>query len=317
MTISDRRDVLKGALLAATAAVPVAVPLMARPAAAAGPARDPLKPEPVPEQVPVTEGFVEVPGGRLWYWDTGGTGSPVVLLHPGTGSALAWPYQQPVLARGGHRVVAYSRRGHYRSSPATPEDQPAVADLLALADHLDLGRFHLVGAALGGFVATDFAVSHPRRLRSLALVNSQIGIQETEFRDALRRLQPPGADALPHSFRELGPSYRATNPQGVHEWEEIVELSRPGPASPFPKLTNRITWDVLRTMRTRTLLTMGDADLYIPPSLGRTVLEHLPNASSLTFAEVGHSPQWERPSVFNRKLLQFLRGARFTHGTLV
>lgn len=124
MTISDRRDVLKGALLAATAAVPVAVPLMARPAAAAGPARDPLKPEPVPEQVPVTEGFVEVPGGRLWYWDTGGTGSPVVLLHPGTGSALAWPYQQPVLARGGHRVVAYSRRGHYRSSPATPEDQP-------------------------------------------------------------------------------------------------------------------------------------------------------------------------------------------------
>ncbi|MCP9955436.1 hypothetical protein LUX33_48545 [Actinomadura madurae] len=103
-----------------------------------------------------------------------------------------------------------------------------MADLLALADHLDLGRFHLVGAALGGFVATDFAVSHPRRLRSLALVNSQIGIQETEFRDALRRLQPPGADALPHSFRELGPSYRATNPQGVHEWEEIVELSRPG-----------------------------------------------------------------------------------------
>jgi pimeloyl-ACP methyl ester carboxylesterase len=65
------------------------------------------------------------------------------------------------------------------------------------------------------------------------------------------------------------------------------------------------------------MVTMSDADLYMPPSIARMVLEHLPNASTLTFSEVNHAPQWERPSAFNRKFVQFLRGARFPHGTRV
>lgn len=311
-----RRTALKGVMLAT--AVTASAGTLAPPARAADAERggpgDPPAPLPVPEQRPATEGFLEVPGGVLWYWDTGGTGTAVILQHAGTGSALAWPYQQPVLAGAGHRVIAYSRRGHFRSSAATPDDPPAAEDLLMLADHLEVKRFHLVGAALGGFVATDFALSYPQRLLSLSLVNSQMGIQESEYLDALDRIRPPEFNSLPHSFRELGPSYRAVDPNGVHAWEEITERSRPGPSNPRPKLAHRITWDLLGTLRVRTLLTAGDADLYMPPTLTRTVLEHLPNACSLTFSEVGHTPHWERPGVFNRKLLRFLAGARFPEG---
>jgi pimeloyl-ACP methyl ester carboxylesterase len=314
---THRRALLKGALLATAAAVPATMAL-GTPAAGAATGRDddPLTPEPIPEQVAATEGFVEVPGGRLWYWDTGGKGAAVILLHAGTGSALSWPYQQPVLAKNGFRAIAYSRRGTYRSSAATAADPSAVSDLLALADHLKLDRFHLVGAALGGYVAVDFALSHPGRVRSLSLINSQLGIREPEFLDALSRIQGTGFSGLSHSMKELGPSYRAVNPDGVHAWEEIVHQSRPDP-TPFPKLTNRPTWDLVQTIRTRTLVTMGDADLYMPPPIARMVLEHLPNASSLIFSEVNHAPQWERPSAFNRKFVQFLRGARFPHGTRV
>ena len=50
--------------------------------------------------------MADVPGAKLWGWDTGGHGEPIVLLHPNTGSAASWGYQQPVFARAGHRVVA-------------------------------------------------------------------------------------------------------------------------------------------------------------------------------------------------------------------
>jgi hypothetical protein len=53
---------------------------------------DPMIPVPIPEQVPAKEGMAELPGTRLGYWDTGGAGEPIVLLHPASGSALIWLY---------------------------------------------------------------------------------------------------------------------------------------------------------------------------------------------------------------------------------
>ena len=69
---------------------------------------DPMGPVPIPEQVPAKEGMAALPDTNLGYWDTGGTGEPVVFLHPASGSALIWLYQQPVFAKAGYRVIAYS-----------------------------------------------------------------------------------------------------------------------------------------------------------------------------------------------------------------
>jgi len=55
---------------------------------------DPMIPVPIPAQVPVKEGVAELPDTHLGYWDTGGGGEPVVFLHPASGSALVWLYQQ-------------------------------------------------------------------------------------------------------------------------------------------------------------------------------------------------------------------------------
>lgn len=87
---------------------------------------DPMVPVPTPQQVPAKEGIAELSGNRLGYWDTGGPGTPVVLLHPASGSALIWLYQQPVLATAGYRVIAYSRRNYYNSDLAR-EDNPGIA----------------------------------------------------------------------------------------------------------------------------------------------------------------------------------------------
>src|SRR5262245_48183877 len=89
-----------------------------------GEAADPIKglTTAIPEQVPVTEGIADLGNVKLWYWDTGGAGEVIVLLHPGSGSGEFYPYQQPVFAKAGYRVISYSRRGQYKSEVGTDAD---------------------------------------------------------------------------------------------------------------------------------------------------------------------------------------------------
>src|SRR5712692_2529522 len=85
--------------------------------AAAQALADPLAPVPMPPQAPAKEAIAQLGDARLWFWDTGGSGEPMVLLHPAAGSGLIWGYQQPVFAKAGYRVISYSRRGYYGSAP--------------------------------------------------------------------------------------------------------------------------------------------------------------------------------------------------------
>ena len=62
-----------------------------------------------------------------------------------------WPYQQPVFASAGYRVIGWSRRGHLGSDPVDPANPgSASTDLADLLDALGVGRFHLVASAAGG-----------------------------------------------------------------------------------------------------------------------------------------------------------------------
>jgi pimeloyl-ACP methyl ester carboxylesterase len=116
--------------------------------------------------------LASVPGVRLWFTDTGGTGEPIVLMHALTGTSESWSPQIDAFSRAGYRVIAFDRRGWGRSeTDAATGAQPghAADDLQALADSLALGRFHLVGVAGGGFVSLDYAAAHPERLSSLVV----------------------------------------------------------------------------------------------------------------------------------------------------
>ena len=119
-------------------------------------------------------------------------------LHPATGSAAIWEHQYPALTAAGYRVIAYSRRGHYRSESGPAEDPGnSVDDLRAIADALGVSRFHLVGSAAGGFMVPDFALTHPERLLSGTIACSQAGIAERHLRTAIERLQPPAFSSRP------------------------------------------------------------------------------------------------------------------------
>jgi len=305
----SRRGLLMGAALLGVGTATLASGASDAVAATSRP--DPMVPIPIPPQVPAKEGVAVVPDTRLWYWDTGGTGQPIVLMHPATGSGLIWGYQQPVFAKAGYRVIAYSRRGYINSAPLD-KAKPGIGsvDLHNLVDFLGVRKFHLVASAAGGSIASDYAFTHPDRLYSLTISSNQFGVRDGEIAKAAAFIRPKGWDAMPAEFRELGPSYRAANPEGVKRWMELEHKALQGPDF-RQTLKNDITQARLRELKVPTLVISGAADMSTSPAMARMIAAEISNSEIAYMPEAGHSSYWEQPEVFNRAVLDFVG----RHGT--
>lgn len=302
--LASRRQFLAGGALLGSGALSAAV-ARADAIAVCGDDPGPL-PIAVPEQAPAREGVAELADTKLRYWDTGGKGEAVVLFHPATGSADIWSYQQPVLAKAGYRVIGYSRRGHSGSAALSKENPgTAAADLQGLLKILGIDKFHAVASAAGAFVAADFAISYPQRVRSLVIACSLLGQTQGEFAAAINKLRPEGFNQMPASFRELSPSYRIADPRGSELWETLERSSLVGERVAQP-LINKIALPKLAELKKPVLLIAGDADLYSPPPLMRAFQRQLPGSQLAVFQECGHSAYWERPELFNKTVLEFL-----------
>jgi pimeloyl-ACP methyl ester carboxylesterase len=255
------------------------------------------------------ESTAPLPGVKLFYTDTGGTGTPIVLMHAATGSVRAWEHQTTAFVQAGYRVVAFDRRGWGRTA-SEPGAAPGTAadDLIALMDYLHIDRFHLVGTAAGGFVTFDAALSFPARLRSIVVANSIGGVQDESFVELGRRLRPPEFTAMPPELREVSPSYRAGNPEGTARWVELEKISRPpGPPAAAQPLKNRMTFAALERINVPVLLLTGDADMFAPPPILKMFAAHIRQANTVVVPEAGHSTYWEQPEAFNRAVLDFIR----------
>ena len=265
----------------------------------------------------------DLPTGPVFYRDSGGVGVPMVFLHAASGSSLMWQHQIPVFTQAGYRIVAIDYRGvDGKNGLFDWSDQ-----IDALVTKLALPRFHLLGTAAGGGAAFQYALAFESKLRSLVVANSHGNVTDRDYLEMGKRTRPsPQFDQLPLEFRELGPSYRAADPDGVARWLALSaanpgadaaararaagELA--GPQSPgaarFALAPERaVTWRRLEKLKVPALIVTGDADLYMPPSVLRMFVAHIPGAESAVIAETGHSSYWENPEPFNRAVLAFLR----------
>jgi 3-oxoadipate enol-lactonase len=105
----------------------------------------------------------------------------ILLLHGNAESSLAWYGWVPSLARR-YRVVRPDMRGFGASTPM-PRDFPwtldgLVDDFVRLMDLLEVSRFHLVGAKIGGTIARAFAARRPDRVITLTIVGSPPPMRE-------------------------------------------------------------------------------------------------------------------------------------------
>lgn len=249
-----------------------------------------------------------LPGVKLVYEDTGGTGPAIIFVHALTRTRASWRKQVAFFARAGFRVITFDRRGWGGSAPdpaSGPQPGRGADDIEALAARLGLDRFHLVGIAGGGFVALDYAAWKPERLSTLVIAASTGAVAEPEIETFSKRIEIPGV-TWPSLHLEVGASYIGAEPEGVAQWEAIADHARQ-PGAPSQPLRSPNTFSKLATIATPTLVVAGGGDLLAPPALMRLWAAKLPSHAWLKVPAAGHAINWEQPDVFNEGVLAFLR----------
>jgi pimeloyl-ACP methyl ester carboxylesterase len=193
------------------------------------------------------------------YYETHGSGRPLILLHGGLGSGEMFGPVLPLLAER-HKVIAVDLQGHGRTADIDrPIDIRLMAgDIAALIDHLGLDKPDVVGYSLGGGVALQTAVKYPHKVRRLVVVSANIR------RDAIPAemlAQQGQVNAAAAEFMKDTPMY------------QLYQRVAPRPED-FPRLLHKIGESMskdfdfteeVRGLKMPTLVVAGDADM-APPS---------------------------------------------------
>ncbi|HEY3334366.1 MAG TPA: alpha/beta hydrolase [Candidatus Limnocylindrales bacterium] len=205
-----------------------------------------------------TGAYADVNGINLYY-ETYGTGRPLVLLHGGLGSGEMFGPIIPRLAEA-HQVIAVDLQAHGRTADV---DRPIALetmgdDIAALVGYLGVGRPDVMGYSLGGGVAFQMALRHPGLVRKLVVVS--VYLRSDAAYEAMRSQQGQLSGAAAPMMRET-PMY------------ELYQRVAPRPED-FPRLLDKMgAWmaedfdfsDQFRALQVPTLVVAADADLF-PPS---------------------------------------------------
>lgn len=202
--------------------------------------------------------YAEVNGIDLYY-ETHGSGRPMMLLHGGLGSGDMFAPILPTLAAR-RQVILVDLQGHGRTADIDrPIDIALMADdIAALIDHLGLDRPDVVGYSLGGGVALQTAVRHPEKVGRLVSASAHV---RTDAIPAEMREQQGQVSAAAAEFMKDTPMYQT-----------YVKVA-PRPED-FPRLLDKIgesmahdfdLTEEVRGLQVPTLIVAGDADM-APPS---------------------------------------------------
>jgi len=255
-------------------------------------------------------------------------GSPhMVFLHAGIADQRSFTGVMNLLSPN-MDVVAYDRRG-FGATTYRPETHDQVVDLCAVLDAAAMDRAVLVGNSLGGQIALNAALIHPRRIGALVLVAPGVsGAPETgddeidESTAAIwSRLEAAEAagdlDALNRGEIRLwldGPSAPDGRVGGAARQLALdmnaVALRAPSPGS---EREPPDAWSRLAEVRCPTLIVVGDLDLPHFASRCRFLVEHIPAAQLHVMPGAAHVPTLEQPDEFAALLRDFLsaRGATY------
>jgi pimeloyl-ACP methyl ester carboxylesterase len=271
--------------------------------------------------------YVDVEGVRTRYWQEGGSGTPVLLLHGLACSVLEWRHNLSALAAA-HVVTAVDLPGHGLSGKPGQFDYdiPGLARfVLAFMDQLGLQRVHLVGNSLGGRLALECALLAPERLWSMTLLDPA-GVARRPTLLEFRLATVPGLGELltrpnPMGTRMLWRKAFAAPDRFVTDGlvEEKCRLaSQPGAHAAFLRTLRsfvglggfepsqvRSLQEAMPGLNTPALVIWGRQDRFVPCAHAEVLRECLPDVEVQIWDGCGHAPMIECAPAFHRELLSF------------
>lgn len=215
-------------------------------------------------------------GVSLYYEETG-EGFPVLLFAPGgMRSAIeVWasaPWN-PIEALSPHfRVIAMDQRNAGQSTaPVSAEDgwHSYTRDHLALLDHLEIDKCHVLGGCIGGPYCFGVMQAAPDRVAS-AVLQQTIGFEDN--RNAFYDMFNGWAENLKQSRDDVTDEALEQFRSNMYDGDFLFNVDR----------------NFVRSCDIPMLVLMGN-DLYHPQSVSREVAELAPNAELIE--------SWKEPDV--------------------
>ena len=212
-------------------------------------------------------------------YDVQGEGPPLLLIN-GLGFGRWGRFKQiPAFTRH-FRTITFDVRGERGLSNGVAD---LTGEAVALLDHLGLGKTHVLGTSLGGFVAQELALARPDLVDRLVLVCTSYGGR--------------GPEAA------TGEAHRAEKPE---EFEQIVRwrlADSPSAVSYYEQAKAGARFDLsgdVGHITSPTLVIHGAEDRYVPPANARALAEAIPGAKLQMIEEAGHLVFVERFADVNR-----------------
>lgn len=263
---------------------------------------------------------IDAMGIRTSYLEAGPPDAPPVLLLHGLGATNA--SLLPVLAdlAVDHRVLAPDLPGFGASAAPSAAYNPAwfAAWVEAFQVATRSRGAVLVGNSLGGRVALEAGLTHPRSVRGLVLLTPSPAFVRLRQWVPLVRLSPPELARLPlpqltHRMVVEGIRIMFSEPDRLpRQWYDAAAdearrvLRKPGHRVAFFSCARQIYledaygkrgfWQRLPGLQPPALFLWGDRDRLVPSSFARHVAAALPQAGQVVLEDCGHVPQFEHPA---------------------
>ncbi|MGI8881502.1 MAG: alpha/beta fold hydrolase [Jatrophihabitans sp.] len=248
-----------------------------------------------------TSGYADVNGLHLYY-ETYGTGSPLVLLHGGMLTIdLNFAKLIPTLAVK-HQVIGVELQGHGRTADIERAFTPAnsASDVIALLDILGIERTHVLGHSMGAAVTLELGVNHADRVLARVPISASVrpdGMHED--------LSDPAGQAtstrMPTSqdFAEFAEAYQRLSPHPEHFDEFLSSLS--ASAADLQGWTD----EQLAGITAPTLIVVGDHD-FVTVEHAALMLELIPGSQLAVLPGTTHMQATRRADLLLPMLDTFL-----------
>jgi pimeloyl-ACP methyl ester carboxylesterase len=261
---------------------------------------------------------IELASGVMHY-DVQGSGDALLLIPGFASGAWSWSWQTPELARS-FKVITFDPLGIGSSTineGVTVSIEAIADDVASLMEALEIVTAHILGISFGGFVAQEFAVRYPHRIRRLVLASTSFG-GPNHVAPAMPVLAAfASTDGLNTAERIRKYMTVAFTPEFVEAHGETVDcFCRLREECFVPRevymqqLQAALSYNMqeeVSAIAAKTLVITGENDVVVPAENSRNLASALPNSRLATISGAGHMAFVEKADEFNRIVTEFLK----------
>jgi len=247
------------------------------------------------------------------FYETSGSGEPVVLIHAFSVDRRMWAPQIAAL-EGRFQVIRYDLRGHGNSAAPSAPYAPHE-DLRSVLDALGIARATLVGLSAGSTLAIDFAIAYPARVARLALASPGLNgyvpsLPLTWTQPVFQAAAKGDAEGAARLWADTPIMAMRSDLGAAGTVKELVMSNvrlwtyRTNPAQPLTPPANAR----LSEITSPTLVILGGEDLPHIKEIASLLVKGISGARLVTIPGAGHMVNLDARDAFNAALVAFLPG---------